>query len=71
MTQQYKLPKRWLNKSLVYAGLFGLVFQLCAVTFSWWHGIALYEGWWLMLLAPCLCIASGMLPSLQLQQEPE
>ena len=71
MTRQYKLPKRWFNKGLVYAGLFGVVFQLCALVFAWWHGFDLHSGWWLMLLAPVLCIASGMLPSLQLQQEPE
>ena len=64
-----RFPKRWLNRALVYAGIFGVVFQLCAAAFAVWHEMALYPGWWLTLMAPFLCISSGLLPTLQLQKE--
>ena len=64
-----RLPSRWLNRCLLYAGVFGLVFQLSAAVFLLWHGQAVYSGWWFSLLAPLLCIGSGVVPVLQLQKE--
>ena len=63
------MPKRIINRGLVYVGLFGIMFQLCALAFAWWHGIALQAGWFLTLIAPLLCIVSGVVPALQLQKE--
>lgn len=54
---------------MIYAGIFGLVFQFSAAVFMLWHGMGLYSGWWLALLAPMLCISTGLVPVLQLQQE--
>lgn len=68
---KWSLPKRALNKTLVYLGLFGMVFQLTAAVYAWWYGITLQSGWILTLVAPMLCIASGIVPRLQLQKEPE
>lgn len=65
----FQFPKRWLNRAMVYAGIFGLVFQLCAAIFMLWHGMGLYSGWWFAFLAPLLCISTGLVPVLQLQQE--
>ena len=62
-------PKRLLNRALVYLGLFGIVFQLTAALYAWWHGVNLQLGWWITLGAPLLCIASGAVPALQLQKE--
>lgn len=56
---------------LVYVGLFGIVFQLTAALYALWHGVQLQSFWFVTLLAPLLCVASGMLPSLQLQREPD
>ncbi len=67
----FRFPKRWLNRTMVYAGMFGIVFQLCAAVFIVWHGLSLYAGWWVTLLAPVLCIGSGLVPALQLQKEPD
>ncbi len=65
----FRAPKRWINRGLLYAGIFGVVFQLCAAVFMLWHGLAFYAGWWFTLLAPVLCIGSGLVPALQLQKE--
>ncbi|MDX1392498.1 MAG: hypothetical protein R3241_08960 [Rheinheimera sp.] len=67
--KKFVLPKRPLNRALVYAGLFGIVFQLTAAGYAWWHGVSLQSGWILTLVAPLLCIASGTLSALQLQKE--
>ncbi|WP_215397208.1 hypothetical protein [Rheinheimera oceanensis] len=67
----FSLPKRLLNRALVYAGLFGIIFQLTAAGYAWWHDISLQAGWFLTLLAPLLCIASGTISALQLQKEPD
>lgn len=67
----FTFPKRALNRALVYAGLFGVVFQLTAACYAWWHGLSLQAGWILTLVAPLLCIASGTLAALQLQKEPD
>ncbi|PKM20665.1 MAG: hypothetical protein CVV11_03990 [Gammaproteobacteria bacterium HGW-Gammaproteobacteria-15] len=67
----FSLPKRPLNRALVYAGLFGIIFQLTAACYAWWHDIGLQAGWFLTLLAPLLCIASGTVSALQLQKEPD
>lgn len=64
-----RLPNKWFNRCLFYAGLFGLVFQLSAAGYMLWHGLALYSAWWFSLLAPLLCIGSGVIPALQLQKE--
>ena len=69
--KMFTLPKRALNRALVYAGLFGIVFQLTAAFYAWWHGVSLQAGWLLTLVAPLLCIASGTLSALQLQKEPD
>lgn len=63
------LPKRWINRTLVILGLFGVMFQLTAAVYAWWHGITLQAGWLLTLAAPLLCVASGAIPTLQLQKE--
>lgn len=68
--KRLKMPTRLLNRSLVYIGLFGVVFQLTAMLYAWWHQLSL-QSFWLVLLAPLLCIASGLIPALQLQQEPD
>ncbi|MAD77196.1 MAG: hypothetical protein CML20_20840 [Rheinheimera sp.] len=65
------MPKRFLNRALVYIGVFGIVFQLTAALYALWHGVQLQPLWFVTLLAPLLCIASGMLPALQLQREPD
>lgn len=65
------MPKRWFNRALVYIGLFGIVFQLTAALYALWHGVHLQSFWFITLLAPLLCVVSGMLPALQLQREPE
>lgn len=67
----FSLPKRPLNRILVYAGLFGILFQLTAACYAWWHNIDLQAGWFFTLLAPLLCIASGTVAALQLQKEPD
>ena len=69
--KMFTLPKRALNRALVYAGLFGIVFQLTAACYAWLHGVSLQAGWLLTLVAPLLCIASGTLSALQLQKEPD
>jgi len=63
-----RLPKRWFNRILCYIGIFGLVFQSTAAVHAWWHQIPL-QGFWLLLIAPLLCLASGLVPALQLQKE--
>ncbi|CAM3857285.1 hypothetical protein [Rheinheimera salexigens] len=68
---KFKMPKRIINIGLVYAGLFGILFQLVAFVFAWWHGISLQPSWILTLAAPLLCILSGIIPALQLQKEPD
>ncbi|WP_019674781.1 hypothetical protein [Arsukibacterium perlucidum] len=65
------MPKRFINRMLVYVGLFGIVFQLTAALYALWHGVQLQSFWFVTLLAPLLCVASGMLPALQLQREPD
>ena len=65
----FSLPKRALNRALVFLGVFGIVFQLTAAVYAWWHGISLQALWWFTLVAPALCIASGVVPALQLQKE--
>ena len=65
----FSLPKRALNRGLVYAGVFGVVFQLTAAFYAWWHGISLQLGWVVTVIAPLLCIASGVIPAMQLQKE--
>jgi hypothetical protein len=67
--KKFSFPKRPLNRGLVYAGLFGIVFQLTAAGYAWWHDVSLQAGWLLTLVAPLLCIASGTLTALQLQKE--
>ncbi|WP_189479786.1 hypothetical protein [Alishewanella tabrizica] len=62
------LPKRWFNRLLCYAGCFGLVFQVTAAIHAWWYNIPLDYFWW-MLLAPLLCLLSGLSPALQIQKE--
>lgn len=61
-------PKRWLNRLLCYCGIFGLLFQLTAAIHAYWHAIPLYNFWFL-LLAPILCLVSGLIPDLQPQKE--
>lgn len=63
-----RLPKRWFNRLLCYAGIFGLVFQFTAALHAWWHQIPL-QNFWFLLVAPLLCLASGLFPALQLQKE--
>ncbi|CAM5192289.1 hypothetical protein [Alishewanella longhuensis] len=63
-----KFPKRWLNRLLCYCGIFGLLFQFTAAIHAYWHDIPLYNFWFL-LLAPILCLASGLIPALQPQKE--
>lgn len=63
-----RFPKRWLNRALCYIGIFGLVFQLTAALHAWWHQIPL-QHFWMLLLAPLLCLASGLVPALQPQKE--
>ena len=65
------MPKRFLNRALVYIGVFGIVFQLTAALYALWHGVQLQPLWFVTLLAPLLCVLSGMLPALQLQREPD
>lgn len=65
------MPTRPLNRGLVYAGLFGIVFQLTAAGYAWWHNVYLQSDWLLTLIAPLLCIASGTISALQLQKEPD
>ncbi|MDP5134490.1 hypothetical protein [Rheinheimera baltica] len=65
----FSFPKRPINRALVYAGLFGIVFQLTAACYALWHGISLQAGWVITLIAPLLCIASGTVSALQLQKE--
>lgn len=64
-----KFPTRWFNRFLCYAGLFGLLFQGMAALHAWFHGIEL-QSFWFLLVAPLLCLASGLIPALQLQKEP-
>lgn len=68
---KWSWPKRLLNRMLVFLGLFGIVFQLTAAVYAWWHGISLQLGWVVTVLAPLLCIASGGMPLIQLQREPD
>ncbi|KKO50025.1 hypothetical protein VT06_03300 [Arsukibacterium sp. MJ3] len=65
------MPQRLVNRTLVYIGLFGVVFQLSAALYALWHGVQLQSYWFMTLLAPLLCIGSGSLPALQLQREPD
>lgn len=65
------MPKRFINRALVYVGVFGIVFQLTAALYALWHGVQLQRFWFVTLMAPVLCIASGLIPALQLQREPE
>lgn len=53
----------------MYAGIFGVVFQLTAACYAWWHNVDLQLGWFFTLIAPLICIASGTLSALQLQKE--
>lgn len=69
--KKFSFPKRVLNRTFVYAGLFGIVFQLTAACYAWWHGVSLQPSWLLTLVAPLLCIASGTITALQLQKEPD
>jgi hypothetical protein len=55
------MPQRLINRTLVYIGLFGVAFQLSAALYALWHGVQLQ----------LLCVASGSLPALQLQREPD
>ncbi|MGI5308822.1 hypothetical protein [Rheinheimera sp. WS51] len=68
---KFKMPKRFINRLLVFAGLFGIVFQLVAFVFAWYKGMNLQASWILTLAGPLLCILSGITPALQLQKEPE
>lgn len=63
-----QLPKRWLNRALCYVGLFGLVFQITAVVHAFWYQLP-FSHFWFLLIAPLLCIASGLIPALQPQKE--
>ena len=65
------MPTRLVNKGLVYIGIFGILFQLLAFIFAWWHGMGLHFSWLLTLAGPLLCIVSGITPALQLQKEPQ
>lgn len=65
------MPKRALNRALVIVGIFGLVFQFTAAIFIWWRGDSLHATWFMLLIAPALCVLSGALPPLQLQKEPD
>lgn len=65
------MPRRFINRALVYVGVFGIVFQLTAALYALWHGVQLQRFWFYLLLAPLLCVASGLLPALQLQREPD
>lgn len=65
-----KFPQRWLNRLLCYVGLFGVLFQLTAALHAWWHQIPL-PHFWLLLIAPLLCLVSGLWSPLQPQQEPQ
>jgi len=67
----FSLPKRPINRVLVYVGLFGILFQLTAACYAWWYDIGLQPSWFLTLLAPLLCIVSGTVSALQLQKEPD
>ncbi|WP_445426378.1 hypothetical protein [Alishewanella sp. HL-SH06] len=64
-----RFPKRWLNRTFCYVGIFGLVFQGTAAIHAWWNQIPI-DYFWPLLLAPVLCLASGLMPLLQLQKEP-
>ncbi|KKO44169.1 hypothetical protein WG68_17075 [Arsukibacterium ikkense] len=66
-----RMPKRWFNRVLVYVGVFGIVFQLTAALYALWQGVYLQQFWFITLLAPLLCVFSGMVPALQLQREPD
>ena len=65
------MPKRIINRLLVYVGLFGIVFQITAALYALWHGMQLQSFWFFMLLAPLLCVVSGLVPALQPQREPD
>lgn len=65
-----KFPKRWFNRLLCYSGIFGLVFQTTAALHAWWHQVPLHQLWLFLLIAPILCLVSGIHPALQLQKEP-
>lgn len=67
--KMFLVPKRPLNKALMYAGIFGIVFQLTAACYAWWNDVSLQVGWFFTLIAPIMCIASGTLTALQLQKE--
>lgn len=64
----WRMPKRWLNRLIFYVGSFGLLFQLLAAVHAWWHELSL-PFFWLFLLAPLVCILSGVYVPLQLQPE--
>ncbi|OBP14719.1 hypothetical protein A5320_13400 [Rheinheimera sp. SA_1] len=68
---KFTAPKRWLNASLFYIGCFGAVFQLTAQLYSWWIGLGLFTEFWWTWPAPVICILWGLVPSLQLQVEPQ
>lgn len=61
-------PKRWVNKILFYVGVFGLLFQLTAAIHAWLYTISL-PYFWVMLIAPGLCLLSGVWRPLQPQSE--
>jgi hypothetical protein len=69
--KKFSFPTRPINRGLVYAGLFGIVFQLTAACYAWWHDVSLQSNWLLTFIAPLLCIASGTVTALQLQKEPD
>ncbi|WP_337840412.1 hypothetical protein [Rheinheimera sp.] len=65
-----KLPSRWLNKTLFYCGLTGLSFQLIASVVILLQGQSRELHWWFHWAAPLVCLLWGLVPALQLQQEP-
>jgi len=66
---KFLLPKKWLNACFFYLGCVGLLVQIAAQLYLWWHDFA-YPGMpWYIWLAPVLLILSGLVPALQLQNE--
>jgi len=69
MSNQLKVPKRWINATLFYLGCFGVVFHLTALVYGWWVGLGLVTDFWWTWPAPVVCMLWGLHPALQLQSE--
>ncbi len=64
-------PKRWFNRLLVVVGMIGLLAHAALSSYLAWYDYAYPLHWTFTILAPICCLLWGLVPSLQLQDEPQ